>query len=141
MPNGAQGWRWIIPAGLLRLSEDVEQTVPALQWDTRGGDFAEWILRRRGWGRFWVQTNPIALIATSFGVGGGVSLSFAAFDTPARNTVVPWIGPRHLEIANRGAKFVASHLCLLLLRQAAFRRSSHRASHRRRIQEALFWRR
>ncbi|MEO0388471.1 MAG: hypothetical protein AAF281_13260 [Pseudomonadota bacterium] len=141
MQSGAQGWRWIIPAGLLRLSEDVEQTVPALQWDTRGGDFAEWISRRQGWGWFWVQTGPIALIATGIGVVGGVSLSFAAFDNPARNTLVPWIGPWHLEIAERGAEFVASHLCLLLPCQAVCRRSSHRALRCRRIPEASFWRR
>ena len=42
LPDGSRDWRWIIPAGLPRLGEFIEKTLPVLRWESIGADLAEW---------------------------------------------------------------------------------------------------
>ena len=42
LPDGSRDWRWIIPAGIPRLGEYIEQTIPVLRWESLGADLANW---------------------------------------------------------------------------------------------------
>ena len=97
--DGSREWRWIIPAGLPRLGDFIERTIPTLRWDTLGADFAEWFWRWRVWMQLLVETILIAFMATTFGVIGGFLLSFPAARNLAPNKWVLWICRRYLEIA------------------------------------------
>jgi len=33
LQDGSREWRWIIPAGIPRLGEFIEKTIPVLRWD------------------------------------------------------------------------------------------------------------
>lgn len=43
--DGSREWRWIIPAGLPRLEEFIEKTLPVLSWDSVGANLSEWFWR------------------------------------------------------------------------------------------------
>lgn len=99
MPDGSRDWRWIIPAGIPRLGEYIEKTIPTLRWDTLGADLANWFWRWKIWMELLFETVLIAFMATVFGVIGGFLLSFPASRNLAPNTWVLWITRRYLEIA------------------------------------------
>ena len=97
--DGSRDWRWIIPAGLPRLGEFIEKTLPVLRWDSLGADLAEWFWRWRIWLNLLVETILIAFMATALGVFGGFVMSFPASRNLAPNKWVLWICRRYLEIA------------------------------------------
>lgn len=97
--DGSRDWRWIIPAGLPRLGEFIEKTLPVLRWDSLGADLAEWFWRWRIWLNLLVETVLIAFMATALGVFGGFVMSFPASRNLAPNKWVLWICRRYLEIA------------------------------------------
>ncbi|MCV6593930.1 MAG: phosphonate ABC transporter, permease protein PhnE [Silicimonas sp.] len=99
MPDGSREWRWILPAGLPRLGEFVEKTIPVLRWDSLSADFAEWFWRWKVWLNLLIETILIAFLATTFGVIGGFLLSFPASRNLAPNAWVLWFSRRYLEIA------------------------------------------
>ena len=97
--DGSREWRWIIPAGIPRLGEFIEKTLPTLRWESLGADFGEWFWRWKIWLRLLIETVLIAFMATVFGVIGGFLLSFPASRNLAPNKTVLWITRRYLEIA------------------------------------------
>jgi phosphonate transport system permease protein len=99
MPDGSREWRWIIPAGIPRLGEYIEKTIPTLRWETLGADLANWFWRWKIWMELLFETILIAFMATVFGVIGGFLLSFPASRNLAPNKWVLWITRRYLEIA------------------------------------------
>lgn len=99
MPDGSREWRWIIPAGIPRLGEFIEKTIPTLRWDSFGADMAEWFWRWKVWLNLLIETILIAFMATTVGVVGGFILSFPAARNLAPNAWVAWISRRYLEIA------------------------------------------
>jgi len=99
MQDGSREWRWIIPAGIPRLGEFIEQTIPTLRWETFGADFANWFWRWKTWMELLFETILIAFMATVMGVIGGFVLSFPASRNLAPNKWVLWITRRYLEIA------------------------------------------
>ncbi|MCB1490749.1 MAG: phosphonate ABC transporter, permease protein PhnE [Rhodobiaceae bacterium] len=99
LTDGTRAWRWILPAGIPRLGEYIEKTLPVLHWDSLGTDLAEWFWRWKIWMRLLFETILIAFMATSLGVIGGFLLSFPASRNLAPNAVVLWISRRYLEIA------------------------------------------
>ena len=99
LQDGSREWRWILPAGLPRLGEFIERTIPVLRWESLGADFAEWFWRWKVWLNLLIETILIAFMATTFGVIGGFILSFPASRNLAPNTWVLWLSRRYLEIA------------------------------------------
>lgn len=99
MADGSREWRWIIPAGIPRLGEYIEQTIPTLRWENLGADFADWFWRWKIWMELLFETVLIAFMATVLGVFGGFVLSFPASRNLAPNIWVLWITRRYLEIA------------------------------------------
>ena len=99
MPDGSREWRWIIPAGIPRLGEFIEKTIPTLRWDSFGADMVEWFWRWKVWLNLLIETILIAFMATTVGVVGGFILSFPAARNLAPNAWVAWISRRYLEIA------------------------------------------
>ncbi|MEO1292041.1 MAG: phosphonate ABC transporter, permease protein PhnE [Pseudomonadota bacterium] len=99
MPDGSREWRWVIPAGLPRLTEYIEKTLPLLRWDSLGADIAEWFWRWQVWLQLLIETILIAFMGTTFGVVGGFLLSFPAARNLAPNVWALWISRRYLEIA------------------------------------------
>lgn len=99
MPDGSREWRWIIPAGLPRLGEYIEKTIPNLRWETLGVDLENWFWRWKIWLWLLLETVLIAFMATVFGVIGGFILSFPASRNLAPNAWVLWVTRRYLEIA------------------------------------------
>jgi len=99
MPDGSRDWRWIIPAGLPRLGEYLEKTIPVLRWDSLGADMGEWFWRWKTWLTLLFETILIAFMATTLGVIGGFLLSFPAARNLSPNAWVNWITRRYLEIA------------------------------------------
>ena len=97
--DGTREWAWILPAGIPRLGEYIEKTLPVLRWDTLGADMAEWFWRWKIWLGLLVETILIAFFATVLGVIGGFLLSFPASRNLAPNAYVLWITRRYLEIA------------------------------------------
>ncbi|MEM8630403.1 MAG: phosphonate ABC transporter, permease protein PhnE [Pseudomonadota bacterium] len=99
MPDGTREWRWVIPAGLPRLGEFLEKTIPTLRFDHFWSDFGEWFWRWRVWMQLLIETILIAFMATVLGVIGGFLLSFPASRNLAPNKWVLWFSRRYLEIA------------------------------------------
>lgn len=99
LPDGSREWRWIIPAGIPRLGEFIEKTLPTLRWETLGADIVEWFWRWKIWLQLLIETVLIAFMATILGVIGGFVLSFPAARNLAPNRAVLWISRRYLEIA------------------------------------------
>lgn len=99
LADGSREWRWILPAGIPRLGEFIEKTIPVLRWETLGADFSEWFWRWKVWLQLLIETILIAFLATTFGVVGGFLLSFPASRNLAPNKLVLWVTRRYLEIA------------------------------------------
>jgi len=99
MPDGSREWRWILPAGIPRLGEFIERTIPVLRWESLSADVAEWFWRWKVWLNLLIETILIAFMGTVFGVVGGFLLSFPASRNLAPNAWVLWISRRYLEIA------------------------------------------
>lgn len=99
MPDGSREWRWIIPAGLPRLTEYIEKTIPVIRWESFSADIADWFWRFDTWMKLLLETILIAFMATVLGVFGGFVLSFPAARNLAPNKWVLWITRRYLEIA------------------------------------------
>lgn len=99
LQDGSRAWRWILPAGIPRLGEYVEKTLPALRQDSLGADLGEWFWRWKIWLRLLVETVLIAFMATTLGVIGGFLLSFPAARNLTPNHWVLWFSRRYLEIA------------------------------------------
>ena len=99
LSDGSRAERWIIPAGLPRLGEYLEKTMPALAWGTLGADLAAWFWAWRTWAVLLVETILIAFMATAFGVFGGFILSFLAARNLSPNLWILWFTRRFLEIA------------------------------------------
>ncbi|MEO1362409.1 MAG: phosphonate ABC transporter, permease protein PhnE [Pseudomonadota bacterium] len=99
LTDGSREWRWILPAGIPRLGEFIEKTLPVLRWDSLGMDLAEWFWRWRVWLDLLIETILIAFMATTLGVIGGFLLSFPASRNLAPNKWVLWICRRYLEVA------------------------------------------
>lgn len=97
--DGSREWRWIIPAGLPRLGDFIERTLPTLRWDSLSADLGEWFWRWKVWAQLLVETILIAFMSTTLGVVGGFILSFPASRNLAPNKWVLWISRRYLEIA------------------------------------------
>lgn len=99
MPDGSREWRWIISAGLPRLTEYIAKTLPELSWPSLGEDLAFWFWRWKTWGWLLLETVLIAFMATTLGVVGGFILSFPAARNLAPNKWVLMLSRRYLEIA------------------------------------------
>ena len=99
MPDGSRPERWIIPAGLPRLGEYLEKTLPSLHWATLGADLAAWFWAWRTWAVLLLETILIAFMATALGVFGGFALSFLAARNLSPNAWTLWITRRFLEVA------------------------------------------
>lgn len=99
MADGSREWRWVLPAGLPRLGEFLEKTIPTLRWESLGADLGEWFWRWRTWLWLLWETVLIAFMATVFGVIGGFVLSFPASRNLSPNRWVLWLSRRYLEIA------------------------------------------
>jgi phosphonate transport system permease protein len=99
MQDGSREWRWIISAGIPRLGEFIEQTIPTVRWDTLGADLGNWFWRWKIWLELLFETILIAFMATVLGVIGGFVLSFPASRNLAPNKWALWITRRYLEIA------------------------------------------
>ena len=99
MQDGSREWRWIISAGIPRLGEFIEQTIPTVRWDTLGADLGNWFWRWKIWLELLFETILIAFMATVLGVIGGFVLSFPASRNLAPNKSVLWITRRYLEFA------------------------------------------
>lgn len=99
LSDGSRDWRWILPVGIPRLGEYLENTIPVLRWESLGADFAEWFWRWKAWLVLLVETILIAFMATTLGVVGGFLLSFPASRNLAPNRAVYWVCRRYLELA------------------------------------------
>lgn len=99
LPDGSRDWRWVLPAGIPRLGEFIERTIPTLHWNTLGADIANWFWRWQTWMWLLLETILIAFMATTLGVVGGFLLSFPAARNLAPNKWVLWFSRRYLEIA------------------------------------------
>ena len=99
LPDGSREWHWIIPAGIPRLGEYIEKTIPTLRWETLCADLENWFWRWKIWLTLLFETILIAFMATVFGVIGGFLLSFPASRNLAPNLWGLWITRRYLEIA------------------------------------------
>lgn len=99
LQDGSRDWRWILPAGIPRLGEFIEKTIPTLRWDSLGADIGEWFWRWKTWLNLLIETILIAFMGTALGVIGGFLLSFPASRNLAPNKWVLWIARRYLEIA------------------------------------------
>ncbi|WP_316859538.1 phosphonate ABC transporter, permease protein PhnE [uncultured Cohaesibacter sp.] len=97
--DGTRAWRWIIPAGIPRLGEYIQQTIPVLHWESLGSDLANWFWRWKIWMGLLFETILIAFMATTFGVIGGFLISFPASRNLSPNGWVLWFSRRFMEIA------------------------------------------
>lgn len=85
-------------AGLPRLGEYLEKTIPTLRVETLGADLAEWFWRWQTWLQLLGETILIAYGATVLGVTGGFLLSFLAARNLSPGKLVCLITRRYLEI-------------------------------------------
>ena len=99
LPDGSREAQWKLLAGLPRLGEYVEKTLPTLRWESLGADISEWFWRWQVWLRLLIETMLIAFMASALGVFGGFVMSFPAARNLAPNPVLYWACRRYLEIA------------------------------------------
>ena len=69
LTDGSREWRWIIPAGLPRLGEFVERTLPVLRWDSLGAEIAEWFWRWKDRLTLLIETVLNAIMAPAWLAG------------------------------------------------------------------------
>ncbi|HWL55210.1 MAG TPA: phosphonate ABC transporter, permease protein PhnE [Paracoccus sp. (in: a-proteobacteria)] len=99
LPDGSRGERWLLGAGLPRLGDYVEKTIPQLGLSTLPQDLQHWFWRWQIWAELLLETVLIAFMATVLGVAGGFILSFPAARNLAPSGWVRWLTRRYLEIA------------------------------------------
>jgi len=99
LPDGSRDWRWIIPAGLPKLGDYLDKTIPVLRWNSLGADLAAWFWRWDIWLQLLLEIVLIAFAATTLGVIGGFLLSFPASRNLSPNATARWLSRRCLEIA------------------------------------------
>ncbi len=99
LADGSRAEAWVLAAGLPRLGEYIEKTIPVLRVESIGADFAEWFWRWKTWARLLLETVLIGFLATFFGVTGGLLLSFTAARNLAPARWIFWATRRTLEIA------------------------------------------
>ncbi|WJR68759.1 phosphonate ABC transporter, permease protein PhnE [Neorhizobium sp. CSC1952] len=98
LPSGERVSMLKIWAGLPRLGEYLEKTIPTLRFATLGSDLAEWFWRWETWLRLLWETILIAYAATVLGVAGGFLLSFLAARNLSPGRPVSVVVRRYLEI-------------------------------------------
>ncbi|SMF35066.1 phosphonate transport system permease protein [Xaviernesmea oryzae] len=98
LPSGERVSMLKIWAGLPRLGEYLEKTIPTLRFATLGSDLAEWFWRWETWLRLLWETILIAYAATVLGVFGGFLLSFLAARNLSPGRPVSVVVRRYLEI-------------------------------------------
>lgn len=98
MPSGERVTTWKIWAGLPRLGEYLQKTLPVLRWESLGADLVNWFWRWQTWLRLLIETILIAYMATFFGVVGAFILSFPASRNLSPNRWVLNLTRRYLEI-------------------------------------------
>ncbi|MCT7373685.1 phosphonate ABC transporter, permease protein PhnE [Chelativorans salis] len=98
LASGERVSMWKIWAGVPRLGEYLEKTLPVLRWESLGADLAEWFWRWQTWLRLLLETVLIAYMATLFGVVGAFVLSFPASRNLSPNRFVLNLTRRYLEI-------------------------------------------
>jgi phosphonate transport system permease protein len=99
LADGSRAEAWVLAAGLPRLGEYLEKTLPVLRPESLGADFGEWFWRWKIWAWLLLETVLIGFLATVFGVTGGLILSFPASRNLSPSPVVLWITRRALEIS------------------------------------------
>lgn len=98
LPGGERVSMLKIWAGLPRLGEYLEKTIPKLRYATFSSDLAEWFWRWKIWLNLLFETVLIAYAATVLGVFGGFVLSFFAARNLSPGKLVSTIARRYLEI-------------------------------------------
>ncbi|MCF8484972.1 MAG: phosphonate ABC transporter, permease protein PhnE [Rhodobacteraceae bacterium] len=99
LADGSRAEAWVLAAGLPRLGEYLEKTLPVLRAESLGSDFAEWFWRWKIWAWLLLETVLIGFLATVFGVIGGLILSFPAARNLSPSPVILWLTRRVLEIS------------------------------------------
>ncbi len=99
LADGSRAEAWVIAAGLPRLGEYLEKTLPVLRAESLGADFGAWFWRWKVWAWLLLETVLIGFLATVMGVAGGLILSFPAARNLSPAPWVCWISRRVLEIA------------------------------------------
>lgn len=99
LADGSRAEAWVIAAGLPRLGEYIEKTLPVLRAESLGGDFGAWFWRWKVWAWLLLETVLIGFLATIFGVAGGLLLSFPASRNLSPKPWILWVTRRVLEIA------------------------------------------
>lgn len=99
LADGSRAEAWVVAAGLPRLGEYLEKTLPVLRAESLGADFGLWFWRWKVWAELLLETVLIGFLATVFGFIGGLALSFPAARNLSPAPWVFWITRRLLEIA------------------------------------------
>lgn len=99
LADGTRAEAWVLAAGLPRLGEYLEKTLPVLRFESFGADFGEWFWRWKIWAWLLLETILIGFLATVFGVIGGLLLSFPASRNLAPKPWILWVTRRLLEIS------------------------------------------
>lgn len=99
LADGTRAEAWVIAAGLPRLGEYLEKTLPTLRMDSLGDDLGTWFWRWKVWAWLLLETVLIGFLATVFGVVGGLLLSFPASRNLSPAPWLLWLCRRVLEIA------------------------------------------
>jgi len=98
LPSGERVSMPKLWAGLPRLGEYLEKTIPTLRLTSLGPDLAEWFWRWETWLRLLGETILIAYAATVLGVAGGFLLSFLAARNLSPGRWLSILVRRYLEI-------------------------------------------
>lgn len=99
LADGTRTEAWVLAAGLPRLGEYLEKTIPTLRLDSLGSDVGEWFGRWKIWAWLLLETVLIGFLATVFGVIGGLLLSFPASRNLSPKPWILWVTRRVLEIS------------------------------------------
>ena len=99
LADGSRAEAWVIAAGLPRLGEYLEKTLPVLRAESLGTDLGAWFWRWKVWAWLLLETVLIGFLATVMGVAGGLLLSFPAARNLSPAPWVFWVSRRVLEIA------------------------------------------
>lgn len=99
LADGSRAEAWVLAAGLPRLGEYLEKTIPVLRADHLAQDFGTWFWRWKIWASLLLETVLIGFLATVFGVAGGLLLSFPASRNLSPAPWILWLTRRALEIS------------------------------------------
>lgn len=98
LPSGERVSVLKLWAGLPRLGEYLEKTIPTIRIESLGSDLSEWFWRWETWLRLLAETILIAYGATVLGVVGGFLLSFVAARNLSPGPLICLAVRRYLEI-------------------------------------------